>query len=48
MVYHEIILQLTEIVEAGEDGNYIDSVDQWEISENLQDRNIEHCLPLDH
>ena len=41
MVYCELILQLTEIVEAGEDENYIDSVDQWQISENLQDGNIE-------
>ena len=48
MVYHKLILQLTEIVEAGEDKNYIDSEDQWEISENLQDGNrTSGCLPLD-
>ena len=41
MVYRELILRLTEIAEAGEDENYIDSVEQWEISENLQDRNVE-------
>jgi hypothetical protein len=39
MVYREIVERLTKIAEAGEDENYIDSVDQWEISENLQDRN---------
>ena len=41
MVYRELVLRLTEIAEAGEREDYIDSVDQWEISENLQDQNME-------
>lgn len=39
MVYRELVQRLTEIAEAGEDENYVDSVDQWEISEILHDQN---------
>ena len=35
IIYCELVLQLTKIAEAGEDKNYLDSMDWWEILENL-------------